>query len=112
MLAKPFNTRIPFPKPIHTENDGRMQWWNNPTSNVLRCIAGEAHRQIYNFTQTHNTIISEQNLQCIDKTRFQSKLMNNVGCDKWMACATIQKAMQLALPNMQRQMYKLSTHGH
>ena len=88
-----------------------MQRWNNPTGDVLCCIAGEAHMQICNFMRTHNTIISEKNLQCIYKTRFQSKLANNIGCNKGMACATIQQAMQLALPNMQCQMYKLSTHG-
>ena len=88
-----------------------MQQQNYATSNFLRYVAGEAHRQIHNFTQTHNTIVSESNLKCICKTRFQPKLTNNVGCNKRMACATIQKALQLTLPNMQRQMYKLTTHG-
>ena len=62
--------------------------------------------------QTHNTIVSESNLKCIWKTYFQPKLTNNVDCNERMACATIQKALQIALSNVQCQMYKLATHGY
>ena len=77
----------------------------------MHYIASESHRQIHNFTQIHNTIVSESNLKCICKTRFQPKLTNNVGCNEQVAYATILEALQLTLSNMQHQMYKLTTHG-